>query len=34
MSQAVTVRTDKLRKVFGQLDDTVMIEVNRALAQI
>ncbi|KEJ93885.1 type II toxin-antitoxin system PemK/MazF family toxin [Sulfitobacter sp. KE34] len=32
IDKAVTVRTDKLGKAFGQLDDTAMIEVNRALA--
>ena len=32
IDKAMTVRTDKLREAFGQLDDTVMLEVNRALA--
>ncbi len=32
IDKAMTVRTDKLRGAFGQLDDTVMLEVNQALA--
>jgi mRNA interferase MazF len=32
IDKTMTVRTDKLGKTFGQLDDTSMIEVNRALA--
>lgn len=32
IDKAMTVRTDKLGDVFGQLDDTAMLEVNRALA--
>lgn len=32
IDKAMTVRTDKLGKTFGRLDDTAMLEVNRALA--
>ena len=32
IDKTMTLRTDKLGKTFGQLDDTSMIEVNRALA--
>lgn len=32
IDKVMTVRTDKLGEVFGQLDDTGMLEVNRALA--
>lgn len=32
IDKAVTVRTEKLGDVFGQLDDRGMVEVNRALA--
>lgn len=32
IDKAMTVRTDKLGTTFGQLDDTAMLEVTRALA--
>ncbi|WP_336512259.1 type II toxin-antitoxin system PemK/MazF family toxin [Paracoccus shandongensis] len=32
IDKAMTVRTDKLGNAFGQLEDTAMVEVNRALA--
>lgn len=32
VDKAMTVRTDKLGSAFGQLDDTTMLQVNRALA--
>lgn len=32
IDKAMTVRTEKLGEVFGRLDDTAMLEVNRALA--
>ena len=32
IDKAMTVRTDKLGSAFGQLDDSAMLEVNRALA--
>ena len=32
IDKAVTVRTDKLGEVFGQLDDRGMVEVNPVLA--
>ncbi|MEI4234197.1 type II toxin-antitoxin system PemK/MazF family toxin [Roseovarius sp. D22-M7] len=32
IDKAMTVRTDKLGGAFGQIDDTAMLEVNRALA--
>ena len=32
IDKAMTVRTDKLGKTSGRLDDTAMLEVNRALA--
>jgi mRNA interferase MazF len=32
IDKVMTVRTDKIGRAFGQLDDTTMLEVNRALA--
>lgn len=32
IDKAMTIRTDKLGEAFGQLDDTAMLEVTRALA--
>jgi mRNA interferase MazF len=32
VDKTMTVRTDKLGRAFGQIDDTAMLEVNRALA--
>lgn len=32
IDKAMTIRTDRLGATFGQIDDTVMLETNRALA--
>lgn len=32
LDKPMTVKTDKISQTFGQLDDTIMVSVNRSLA--